>query len=510
MSLTTSHFIPFPREEVWDWHTRTGAVARLTPPFVPFTPIVQASRLADGTTIFSLPAGLKWVARHDLSGYMAGSRFTDVCLTAPVKAFANWRHVHNFIDQDGGTLITDSVSTRLPANTLTGMFAYRQNQLLQDLSFLNRTKSLFDGAPRRIALTGSRGLVGRALTAQLQTGGHEVIQLVRNDPKPGQRQWNPQNPAADLLEDIDVLVHLAGEPILGRFNDTHKEAILQSRVEPTRLLAELVASSPNCEAMISASAIGFYGHDRGDEILTEDSASGDDFLAEVCRKWEAATAPASEAGKRVALIRTGVALSGRGGMLPLLKTLFSTGLGGKFGDGTSWFSWIALDDLTDIYYRAIVDKQVSGPINAVAPNPVSNAQMTKALASSLHRPAILQIPTLGPKILLGSQGAEELALADQRTAPAALEKLGHTFRYTDIAAAIAHELGHEKLADAAQQLEIEAERKQERADLKAARKASKRAAPTDSNLVDPEQIEQSILSSILNFRRKRNDKGEQL
>lgn len=505
MSLTTSHFIPFPREEVWDWHTRKGAVARLTPPFVPLTPIAQASRLADGTTIFSLPAGLKWVARHDLSGYMAGTRFTDVCLTAPVKALANWRHVHNFIDQDGGTLITDSVSTRLPANTLTGMFAYRQNQLLKDLTFLNSTKALFDGAPRRIALTGSRGLVGRALMAQLQTGGHEVIQLVRKDPKPGQRLWNPQSPAPDLLEGIDVLVHLAGEPIFGRFNESHKEAISQSRTEPTRLLAELVATSPSCTALISASAIGFYGHDRGDEILDESSTSGDDFLAQVCREWEAATTPASAAGKRVALIRTGVALSGGGGMLPLLKTLFSTGLGGKFGDGTSWFSWIALDDLTDIYYRAIVDKQISGPVNAVAPNPVSNAEMTKVLASSLHRPAFLQIPSLGPKILLGSQGAEELALADQRTAPAKLQELGHSFRYTDIAAAIAHELGLEKLADAAQQLEIEAERKQERADQKAARKALKRAAPTESNLVDPEQIEQSILSSILNFRRKRND-----
>lgn len=508
MSLTTSHFIPFPREMVWDWHTRKGAVARLTPPFIPLNPITQAERLADGTTIFSLPAGLKWVARHDLSGFLNGSRFTDVCLTAPVKALANWRHVHNFVDQDGGTLITDSVSTRLPASTLTGMFAYRQTQLIEDLKFLSRTSTLFDGSPLTVAITGSRGLVGRALTAQLQTGGHEVIQLVRKEPKPGQRFWDPLNPASDLLDGADVLVHLAGEPIFGRFNDSHKEAIRESRVLPTKFLAELVAESTQCTTMISASAVGFYGHDRGDEILTEESESGDDFLAEVCRDWEHATALASDAGKRVAFIRTGVALSGRGGMLPLLKTLFSTGLGGKFGDGTSWFSWIAIDDLTDIYYRAIVDAQISGPINAVAPNPVSNADMTKILATSMHRPAFIQIPSLGPKILLGSQGAEELALASQRTAPAALENLSHTFRYTDIGAAIAHELGYEQLADFAQQQEIEAERKQERAELKAAKKIAKKAPVLEespTNLEDPEEVEQSILSSILNFRRKRND-----
>lgn len=521
MSLTTSHFIPFPRQAVWDWHSRHGAVARLTPPFVPLTPIQQAERLSDGTTVFSLPAGLKWVARHDLSGYLRGSRFTDVCVNAPVKAFANWRHIHNFIDQDGGTLITDSVSTRLPAATLSAMFAYRQHQLLEDLQFLDRMKSLVDVAPRTVAVSGSRGLVGRALTAQLQTAGHTVVQLVRTEPKPGQRHWDPEAPDEKLLDGIDVLVHLAGEPIFGRFNESHKAAIRDSRIGPTRRLAELVARSADCHTMVSASAIGVYGHDRGEELLTEDSASGEDFLAGVSRAWEAATEPAAAAGKRVAVIRTGVALSGRGGMLPLLKTLFSTGLGGKFGDGSTWFSWIALDDLTDIYFRAIIDPALSGPVNAVAPNPVKNEELTRSLATSLHRPAFIQIPSLGPKILLGSQGAEELALANQRVAPQALSALGHTFRYTDLSAAIAHELGHEELADAAENRELEAERKQEKAEQKAARRAAKKEAagkdPVSTSVSTPEStpddeeaVEQNILSSILNFRRKRGEKPETL
>ncbi|WP_080794763.1 TIGR01777 family oxidoreductase [Corynebacterium pacaense] len=503
MSLTTSHFIPFPREAVWDWHTRTGAVARLTPPFIPMSPVSQAERLSDGTTVFSLPAGLKWVARHDLSGYNRGTRFTDVCISAPARALANWRHVHNFVDQDGGTLITDSVSTRLPAGTLHGMFAYRQNQLLQDMLSLDRLSLLSDAPtkPLTIAITGSRGLVGRALTAQLQTGGHKVIQLVRREPKPGQRYWDPNNPSFNLLDDVDVLIHLAGEPILGRFNQSHREAIRESRVQPTRFLAQLVAESTRCTAMISASAIGYYGSARGGEILSEGSDPGEGFLSEVVRDWEAATSPARDAGKRVALIRTGVVLSGRGGMLPLLKTLFSTGLGGKFGDGSTWFSWIALDDLTDIYFRAAIDPQVHGPINAAAPNPVINADMTRALASELNRPAFIQIPSLGPKILLGSQGAEELALADQRVSPRRLADLGHVFRYPEINGAIAHELGREELADASaireQEAREAADRKVEKAELKAAKKAA-RAENSD-------EVEENIIFSIINFRRRRGD-----
>ncbi|MCK7641495.1 TIGR01777 family oxidoreductase [Corynebacterium sp. CCM 8835] len=456
MSLTTSHFVPFDREDVWDWHTRTGAVVRLSPPFAPMTPVREASRLSDGTTVFSLPAGLKWVARHDLSGYRRGHRFTDVCVSAPLRALANWRHVHTFADAPGGTVITDEVTTRVPGSTLTGLFAYRQHQLFEDLKFLARLSAHTpgdlrddDGNPRRltIAVTGSGGTVGRALCAQLGTAGHTVIRLRRGnvDDREDTRAWNPSDPDPDLLRGVDVLVHLAGEPLLGRFTEGHKRSIRESRTAPTRYLAELVAASPTCRTMICASAIGFYGHDRGDEVLTDVSAPGEGFLAEVCRDWERACQPATDAGKRVANIRTGIVLAGTGGVLPLLKMLFSAGLGGKFGDGSIWFSWISIDDLTDIYCRAIVDPALSGPINATAPNPVRNAEMTEALASELNRPAFLQIPTLGPKLLLGSEGAEQIALANQRVAPTILESLEHTFRHPTIDVALAHELGGEEL-----------------------------------------------------------------
>lgn len=276
-------------------------------------------------------------------------------------------------------------------------------------------------------------------------------------------------------------------------------------MEPTRKLAQLVADSPSCTTLVNASAIGFYGHDRGDEQLPESANRGEGFLADVVDEWEQATQPATEGGKRVALIRTGVALSGRGGMLPLLKTLFSTGLGGQFGDGSNWFSWIALDDLTDIYYRAIIDTQLSGPINAVSPTPVNNQEMTKALATELHRPAFIQIPSLGPKILLGSQGAEELALANQQVLPSVLQELGHEFRYTTIAAAIAHELGGEELADAAATREQEALEAAEKKQARASLKAAKRAAKADATVEDPAEVEETIRTSILNFRRRSND-----
>lgn len=452
MSLHTSHVIPAPRIDVWEWHTRPGAVFRLTPPFLPLRPIEQATSLAKGTTVFALPAGLRWEARHDLSGYIQHHRFTDVCINAPVKSLASWRHIHDFTDHPSGTLITDTVHTRAPRTTLSPAFAYRQHQLINDIQaqqrFYELTRSnLTESTPLTIGLTGSRGLVGRALTAQLTTLGHTVVQLVRGESKPHQRHWDPAHPAPNLLEGLDALIHLAGEPILGRFNDAHKADIRDSRIEPTRQLSQLVQKSSTCHTMVSASAIGYYGHARGDEILDEESTQGDDFLAGVCEEWEAASRTDATSNKRIVNIRTGVVMSGRGGMLPVLKAVFSVGLGGPFRGSNPWMSWIAIDDLCDIYIRAVLDPKLSGAINAVAPNPIKNQDFVDALAKELKRPAKMTIPSLGPAILLGQQGAKELALADQRVQPRVLNNLNHYFRYVDIRSCLAHELGGEKLLD---------------------------------------------------------------
>ena len=451
MTFQAQHVIPADREQVWDWHTRPGAVSRLTPPFLPMTPREQARSLANGTTVFSLPAGLKWVARHDLSRYRRGFSFSDVCVSAPLKRLASWRHDHEFADHAGGTLITDTVDTRIPDSALESAFAYRQHKLIGDFNFINQLRDqginvlATETRPLTVAMTGSRGSVGRALSAQLTTLGHRVIQLVRSEAKDDQRIWNPDSPARNLLDDVDVLVHLAGEPIFGRFNDKHKQQIRGSRVGPTQKLAQLVATSADTHTFVCASAIGYYGNDRGDEVLTEDSACGDGFLADVVRDWETASTEAREAGKRVVNIRTGIALTGTSGLLPLLRALFSTGLGGSFGDGDFWFSWVAFDDLCDIYTRAIFDTALSGPVNAASTAPVLNREMTKALAEQLQRPAVLPIPTFGPALLLGKEGAQELALADQRVAPAKLQEHGHVMRFGSIQDTFAHELGNQRL-----------------------------------------------------------------
>jgi len=422
------------------------------------TPMKQADKLSDGTTIFGLPAGLKWVSRHDLSNFRRGHRFTDVCTSAPIKTLANWRHVHEFADHPDGTLVTDTVRTRLPAAAMSTFFAYRQQQLINDFLFLDRISHLQPERPLRIGLTGSRGLVGRAVMAQLGTAGHEVIQLVRRNAKPYQRVWDPFHPSPDLLDGLDVLIHLAGEPIYGRFTEGHKQAIRDSRITPTNRLARLVAESDSVHTMIAASAVGFYGWDRGDEILTESSERGEGFLADVVTDWEAATIVAAESGKRVLNVRFGAIMSGRSGMLPVLKGLFSTGLGGSFGDGQIWFPWVSLDDATDILTRGVLDPSWSGPVNAVSPTETLNADLTAALSSQLRRPAFIPIPSIGPAIVLGRQGAQELALANQRVTPQMLIDADHTFRYPTLDRALAHELGGEDLFDKVRELEAPEEK----------------------------------------------------
>ncbi|WP_087118003.1 TIGR01777 family oxidoreductase [Corynebacterium urinipleomorphum] len=445
MSLTATHTIPAPLIDVWRWHTRPGAVQRLTPPFLPMTVVSGADSLKDGTTVFALPAGQKWVARHQADGYTEGTQFVDEAANTPIKQLTKWRHEHRFEETDGQTRITDTVHTTAPENVLAPAFAYRQHQLAEDLAFLDRMGQHEENASNKltVAMTGSRGLVGTALSAQLTTAGHEVIQLVRGNASEGQRHWDMDCPDPELFDGVDAVVHLAGESIMGRFTDAHKADIYSSRIGPTRRLAQLAADS-GVSTFVSASAVGYYGTSAGDSVRTEADGRGDGFLADVVDEWERATAYAQEAGVRTVNIRTGLALSGTGGLLPLLKLSAATAMSARFGDGEFWMSWVALDDLTDIYFRAIVDDSIEGPVNATAPNPVTNAALSSTLTALLHRPELIGIPEFGPKLLLGDEGARELALADQRVEPAYLNRLGHHFRYPTLTAALKHELGKEQ------------------------------------------------------------------
>ncbi len=445
MGIEFESIVEHPVAEVFAWHTRPGAMTRLVPPWQPMTVVAETESLADGRAVLGLPGGLRWVAQHDPSGFDPPHRFVDELSSQgvaswPARIVGRWRHTHEFSEAPGGTRVHDRVETSVPAVALRSTFVYRHRQLADDLA-AHRAAAM---SPIVVAITGASGLVGSALSAFLSTGGHRVIRLVRRPARnEHERQWNPDRPAPDLLSGVDAVVHLAGASIAGRFSDRHKAAIRDSRIEPTRRLADAAALADDGPAtFVAASAIGYYGFDRGDAVLCEDSVRGDGFLADVVADWEAATTPAAEAGLRVVTVRTGIVQSARGGTLRLMRPLFAAGLGGRLGDGQQWLSWIGIDDLLDVYHRALYDDRLTGPVNAVAPNPLRNADYTKVLAGVLHRPAVVPVPELGPRLLLGKQGARELAEANQRVVPTKLQMLGHRFRRPKIADALAHELGH--------------------------------------------------------------------
>lgn len=438
---TTHEFdtqLPHPAADVWGWHTRPGAVVRLTPGFAHMRVRSEAGTLRDGTTTFDLPGNLTWVARHDPEGFTEGRQFVDDCVNLPFRLSA-WHHEHLITDSgDGTSTVTDRITSRVPTILLSRIAAYRRRQLTDDLAHLAEFREL-DTPPLTIAVSGASGLVGTQLVALLRTAGHTVIPLVRSEAGEG-RYWNPASPAPDLLNGVDAVVHLAGAPIFGRFTDSHKAAIRDSRVGPTRRLAE-VAASCGVKVFVSASAVGFYGVSRP-EPVGEDAPRGEGFLADVVSDWEHDCAVAAEAGVRVVNIRTGLVLGGGTPLLSLLAASSRVG-GGRLGSGEQHFPWIGVDDLADVYHRAVVDSSVSGPVNAVAPEDVTESEFATVLAEAqkMRVPLRVPVPAVGPAVLLGRDGAAELALSDQHARPVVLESLGHRFRFTVAQDLLAHELG---------------------------------------------------------------------
>ena len=450
MSIEFSSVLEFPRSDVFEWHARPGAITRLSPPWQPMRVVAESPSLKDGRAILGFPGGLRWVADHDSTAYDPPRQFVDALghsglASLPVLAIGHWRHTHEFEElSQNATRMTDRVDTPVPAALLRSMFAYRHRQLTEDLA--SHDAAAREGAvAMTVAVTGASGLVGSALAAFLTTGGHRVVRLVRHEPtSDDERRWDTADPAPDLLDGVDAVVHLAGASIAGRFTQSHKRIVHESRIDPTRQLARVAASTKNGpRTFVTASAIGYYGADRGAEPLTESSSRGDGFLADVVSDWEAATEPAAKAGLRVVNVRTGIVQSSRGGALKLQYPLFAAGLGGPLGDGRQWLSWIGLDDLIDVYYRALYDDRVEGPLNAVAPQPIRNRAYTDTLGTVLKRPTVLPVPSFGPRILLGREGADELALADQFVVPQRLETLGHRFRHPTLETTLRHQLGRQ-------------------------------------------------------------------
>jgi hypothetical protein len=447
--------LPFPADTVFAWHTRPGALERLTPPWEHIQVLERSGGIEDGgqvTVKIGSPFGFRWVARH--RDYDPGHQFTDEQIQGP---FSRWVHQHR-VEPDGtdACILTDrieytpplgalgaAVSPALIRPRLDRMLTYRHETLRQDLAAHAR----FAERPRlRIGVTGSTGLIGRALVPFLTTGGHHVVRVIRGR-RAGEGEasweWNLGRIQADRLEGLDAVVHLAGENIGARWTRDRKRRIRESRGIGTRFLAETISRLSRPPAvLVSGSALGIYGN-RGDETLTEESATlsaPPDFLTEVGREWEAATEPARAAGIRVALPRLGLVLTPAGGMLGRMLRPFQAGVGGPLGNGRQQVSWIAIDDLLGIFNHLLMTGSLSGPINATSPQPVTNREFAETLGRVLKRPAVLPVPAVALRLAFGEM-ADVALLASQRMVPARLEASGFGFRYPALEPALRHLLG---------------------------------------------------------------------
>jgi uncharacterized protein len=448
--------LPVSAEEAFAWHERPGALERLTPPWEEFEILERRGEGVQPGARVRLrtrngPLRFCWEAEH--RDYEFGRRFTDVASRGP---FARWEHAHEFEPlPDGGSVMRDRVEYALPGGALgralaggwtrrrmEALFAYRHATTRGDLRFaLDHARC----GPMRVLVSGASGLVGAALVPFLRTQGHRVLRLVRRAPESADEvKWNPDSGRLDLAaaDEIDAVVHLAGAGIAdARWTAERRREIRDSRVVATRALAETLASLPRPpRVVVGGSAIGFYG-DGGDAWLDETSPAGSGFLAELTRAWEAAWAPLDRAGTRRVYLRTGVVLSSRGGALAKLLTPFRLGLGGRVGNGNQWWSWISIDDQLGAIGHALATDSVRGPLNAVAPMPVTSFEFARTLGRVLGRPSALPAPAWALRAALGRGLADEALLASQRARPATLAATGYRFRHEKLEAALRHVLG---------------------------------------------------------------------
>lgn len=295
----------------------------------------------------------------------------------------------------------------------------------------------------RILICGASGLIGKALTKALEAKGCELLLAGRKEPQDEREtKWTIEDGFAEpkRLEGLDAVIHLAGESVSAlRWTDEKKAAIRSSRVDGTRSVVDALAKlKSRPKVLISGSAVGFYG-DRDDEILTESSTSGDNFLAKTCREWEAESRRAEDAGIRTVLLRTGIVLSKDGGALATMLLPFKLGVGGVIGDGKQWMSWISLDDEIRAIEFVLEHEEVRGAVNLVSPNPVTNQEFTSVLGEVLYRPTFIPLPEFAVSMLLGEMG-DELLLSSTRAIPARLEALGFEWQFPELKLALEHAL----------------------------------------------------------------------
>lgn len=452
--FTRSIRIARPAAEVFAWHERPGALARLCPPWERVELVAATGGVRDGARVTLRskigPFWSEWRVEH--RDYVAGEQFRDVQLAGP---FARWEHLHRITpDGAGACVLTDEIVYRLPGGALgraiaggftrrklAAMFAWRQERTKADLEIAGRYGAV---RPMRILVAGASGMMGRALVPFLQTQGHTVVQLVRRAAVGEEEvQWNPAAGELDAakLAGVDAVINLSGENVgAGRWTTARRENILQSRIATTRTLVTTVANMARKPAVfVNASAVGFYG-ERGDEELSEESAIGVGFLPEVCLIWETHAEGAARAGIRTVLLRFGVVLSPAGGALAKLLPLFQAGLGGRVGEGKQWMSWVGIDDAVGAIYHALVESRCAGAMNIVAPGAVTNGEFAAILGRVVRRPAVLPVPAGGLRMVFGEM-ADATLLASTRAVPGRLVGTGYAFRQATLEVALRAVLG---------------------------------------------------------------------
>lgn len=447
--------LPVSARRAFDWHLHPGAFERLTPPWDP-TKLLAYEGVRDGEKVMLrvvAPWPRKWIAIHE--DFIDGVQFKDRQAKGP---FPKWVHTHRVEPAPGAgatdpralptghageCLMRDSISYRLPLGPL-GMIAHalfmkRQINAMFDHRHATLFADLVDHATLagdrrlKVAVTGASGMIGSALSGYLGCGGHQVTPIKRRDGLTFD---------LDAARGCDVLVHLAGEPIVQRWNKDSRSRIRRSRVDRTRLLVEALARLPERDrprVLLSGSAVGYYGN-GGDDPLSEASGPGEGLLAEVSREWEEAAAPAAELGIRTVLLRTGVVLSPRGGALKKMLPAFKLGLGSRLSKGTQYLPWITLDDQLRAMYHCMFDDRISGPVNLTAPQPVTNAEFTKTLGRVLRRPTVIPAPAPVMRAVFGEM-VDEVLLQGQRAAPAVLQQYGFTFKQPHLETALRELLG---------------------------------------------------------------------
>lgn len=442
-----------PVETVFSWHERDGAISRLTPPWAP---LKMLAREGDGIQkgvkvtfrlmLFKLP--MIWEAEH--IEYEENRLFKDRQVKGP---FSKWEHTHRFVPEGREhTIMEDEVEFKLPFGWLSRpfyglarkdfdrMFSYRHRVLKHDLeNHVNR------GGKKRILISGASGTIGSILVPFLRTCGHEVIRLVRKRESllDDELFWDPYKDELDLdmAGPIDAVINLNGVDISkGRWTEKLKKQILDSRIIPTQVLAKKIAGlDPKPSVFISSSAIGFYG-EREDKTLSEEDVMGDCFISKVCSRWEAASIPAQKNGIRTVQLRIGVVLTPAGGALKRMQLPFKMGCGVKLSHGRQYMSWISMEDTLSGILHILNNGDIKGPVNLVAPNPVTNKTFSKTLARVFSRKLFFTMPKFVALALWGKMGQETL-LASARVRPGVLQENGFSFQHETLFGALKNMLG---------------------------------------------------------------------